>query len=120
MITGTKKSSLSPSQVIDRLAIAMAGGNFEIQKRENERIDFRHGTYLTQTATMMPKRGKITVQPDGDGSRVCFEIEVYGFAKYWLIFFAVIFCWMIFPPVVVYRALCYHPGKLMQNLLQTV
>ena len=98
----------------------MAGGNFEILNKGNQEIDFRHGTYLTQTATMLPKRGRIFVQPSDSGSLVRFEIEVYGFAKYWMLFFAVVFCWLIFPPIIIYRALKYHPKRLMLNLLQTL
>jgi hypothetical protein len=86
MNTGTQKSSLPPDQVIDRLVGAMAGGNFEILEKEARVIRFRHGTYLTQTATMLPKRGHISVLPADDGSLLQFEIEVYGFAKYWMIF----------------------------------
>lgn len=97
----------------------MAGGNFEILEKEARVIRFRHGTYLTQTATMLPKRGHISVLPADDGSLLQFEIEVYGFAKYWMIFFAVAFCWLIFPPIIVHRALCHHPEKLMRNLLQS-
>ena len=120
MNTGSKKSSFPPDQAIDRLCAAMAGGNFEIEHKDSNRISFRHGMYLTQTATMLPKRGAISVRPNDAGSLVQYEIEVYGFAKYWLMFFAVLFCWLIFPPIIVFRAMKHHPERLMKNLLQAV
>lgn len=118
MQTGSKKTSLSPTQAMDRLVGAMAGGNFEILEKEPGKIIFRHGTCLTQTVSMLPKRGSITIEPDGDGAIVRFEVEACGFPKYWLMFFGILFFWLIFPPLIVYRALNYHPKKLMENLFQ--
>jgi len=120
MITDTKQSILSPSEVIDRLKIVMAAGNFEIRRSSPEGISFRHGTYLTSSAPLLPKQGQIKVQLDENGSRIDYEIEVYGFVKYWMIFIGVIFFWVIFPPLLVHRALVHHPHQLMRNLLQAL
>ncbi|MGJ8651012.1 MAG: hypothetical protein ACSHX4_11680 [Opitutaceae bacterium] len=120
MITGSIQSDFTPSEVSDRLKVAMAAGNFEILSQSNERIDFRHGTYLTQSATLLPKHGSILITQNGSGSRVDYEIEISGFAKYWLAFFGIILCWLIIPAILVHRALFHHPDRLMKNLLQAI
>lgn len=120
MITGTAQSDFAPSEVFSRLRAAMAAGNFEIRSQSSETIDFRHGTYLTQSAPLLPKDGLIRITPSGSGSRVDYEIGVSGFAKYWMAFFGIAFCWLIFPAILVHRALFYHPDRLMKNLLQAI
>ena len=120
MITGSAQSDLAPGEVSSRLKAAMAAGNFEILSQSRERIEFQQGTYLTRSAPLLPKKGAIQISPDGSGSRVDYEIEVCGFAKYWMGFIGIAFCWMIFPAVIVYRALFHHPDRLMKNLLQAV
>jgi hypothetical protein len=120
MTTGTAQSDLPPSEVSSRLRAAMAGGNFEISSQSPDRIVFRHGTYLTQSAPLLPKRGTIFISPNESGSRIDYEIGVVGFAKYWMALFGIAFCWLIFPAVIVYRALFYHPDRLMKNLLQAI
>ena len=120
MITGSAQSDFAPSEVLNRLRAAMAAGNFEIRSQSPEMIDFRHGTYLTQSAPLIPKNGSIRITPSGAGSRVDYEIGVSGFAKYWMAFFGIAFCWLIFPAVLVHRALFYHPDRLMKNLLQAI
>ena len=120
MITGSAQSDFSPSEVVNRLKAAMAAGNFEIRNQSPEMIDFRHGTYLTQSAPLLPKNGSIRITPSGSGSHVAYEIGVSGFAKYWLAFFGIAFCWLIFPAVLVHRALFHHPERLMTNLLQAI
>ncbi|MGJ8653110.1 MAG: hypothetical protein ACSHX8_07540 [Opitutaceae bacterium] len=120
MITGSTQSDFTPSEVSDRLRTAMAAGNFEICNQTSERIEFRHGTYMTQSAPMLPKSGSIQITPSGSGTRVDYEIEIAGFAKYWMGFFGIIFCWLIIPAILVYRALFYHPDRLMKNLLQAI
>ncbi len=118
MESGSRTSALSVRQAEERLRTAMAAGNFEIEPNGPGELVFRYGTLLTQTATQLPKRGRVVIEPAGDGSRIAYEVEVYGFAKYWMIFFAILTCWVIFPPLIVHRALTYHPKRLMENLLQ--
>jgi len=120
MITGSTQSDFTPSEVLTRLRAAMAAGNFEILSQAPAMIVFRHGTYLTQSAPLLPKKGSIRITPNGSGSRVDYEIGVSGFAKYWMAFIGIAFCWLIFPAILVHRALCYHPDRLMKNLLQAI
>ena len=120
MISESFQSELEPGEVLSRLKSAMAGGNFEILSQSADRIEFRHGTYLTQSAPLLPKRGVIRIAPAGNGSRVDYEIGVSGFAKYWVGFIGVVFCWLIFPAVIAHRALFHHPRRLMRNLLQAI
>jgi len=98
----------------------MAAGNFEILDDSPLSIDFRQGTYLTQSAPLLPKTGTIRISPDGTGSNVKFEIGVTNFAKYWMIFVGVAFCWLIFPPILIHRALVHHPAQLMRNLMHAI
>jgi hypothetical protein len=120
MMTGARTIDRSSSEVLDRLKLAMSAGNFEITAITDCSISFRHGTYLTQSAPLLPKRGTIRIASRDHATDVSYEIEPTGFPKYWLIFVAIVFCWVIFPPILVYRALVHHPRQLMENLLQGI
>ena len=120
MITGSKIVARSPSEVLDRLKLAMSGGNFEITSQTDRSISFKHGTYLTQSAPMLPKKGTIRLAARGDGTELSYEITPTGFPKYWLLFIGVVFCWAIFPAILPYRALVHHPKRLMENLLEGI
>ena len=118
--TGSKQSELSPHEVIDRLKLTMASGNFEIVEQGAGKVRFLHGTYLTESAPLLPKVGEINVSATDGGSIINYRIEVRGFAKYWMLFCAVVFCWLVFPTIAIYRALTHHPDQLMKNLLNVV
>ena len=120
MITGSKIVAKRPEEALDRLKLAMSGGNFEITTATESSICFRHGTYLTQSAPLFPTKGTIRLVRRQDGTEISYEIEPTGFPKYWLTFFGILFCWAIFPPIVAYRTLVYHPKRLMENLLQGI
>ena len=117
MITGTKTTNQPLSRVFEKIRTILAGANCEILYQGKYSIRFRHGTYLTQTAPMLPKEGIFRFTADGGSTRVDYEVQISGFAKVWMTLFAVIFCWAIFPPVLVYRTLVYHPRKFMENML---
>jgi hypothetical protein len=120
MITGGRTVARSPAEVLDRLKLAMSGGNFEVTAATDKSISFKHGTYLTQSAPLFPKSGVIRLAAKGDGTEVTYEVQSTGFPKYWLLLFGVLFCWAILPPILAYRALVYHPRRLMENLLQGI
>ena len=120
MITGKRTVKRSPAEVIDRLKMAMAGGNYEITAATDTSLSFKHGTYMTESAPLLPKRGVIRVSPAKSGADVSYEIAVAGFPKVWMIIVATVFFWAIFPPILVHRALTYHPRRLMENLLQAI
>ena len=65
MIQGQRIINRPVAEVIDRLKLAMAGGNFEIVSATGATISFRHGTYLTESAPLLPKRGTLCVEPSG-------------------------------------------------------
>jgi hypothetical protein len=109
--------SKSPAEALDRLKLAMSGGNFEIIRVTDDTISFKHGTFLTQSAPQFPKHGTIRVAPADGGSEITYDVEPALFVRCWLIFFAVVFFWLIFPPIIAYRTLVYHPRRLMENLL---
>lgn len=127
MITESTKSHLPPNDLIDRLKIAMAEENFEIRQPSTNEIRFRHwGAYFSSSAPSrprkgeFPKRGRILIPPSENGSEIDYEIEVYGIVKYWMIFIGVVFCELIFPPILINRALSHHPRQLMRNLLRAI
>lgn len=120
MLTGSKFVDKSPDEVIDRLKLAMSGGNFEITDVTKNSITFKHGTVLTQDASNFPKKGIIHVNRCEESTYVTFAVEPVGFPTYWLTFIGIILCWLIFPPILAYRTLVYHPRKLMNNLLQCI
>ena len=98
----------------------MAAGNFRIVDETPGAFRFEHGTYMTSTAPLLPKHGRIGFFDDGDGTKVNYEVEVSGFARYWIAFIGIAFCWLIFPFILTRRALKVHPKLLMENLLQAV
>ena len=120
MITGNKMIAKRPADVLDRLRLAMSGGNFEVTALTDHSISFRHGTYLAQSAPLLPTRGVIMLVNSGDGTDVHYEIAPLWFAKFWLLLIATVFCWAVFPPILVHRALVHHPKRLMENLLQGI
>ncbi len=125
MISESITSPLSPIELTERLKIAMTAQNFEVHEPTPNEISFRRwGARYSSTSPSrpkrgeFPKRGQILIRPSGNGSHIDYEIEVYGIIKYWLILNAVIFCWLIFPPILIFRALSNQPRQLMRNLLQ--
>ena len=109
-----------PDDVHASIRRMMAAANFSIESESVNRIAFAHGTLLTQTASMLPKKGVITLTPTKDGTEVAYEIAVIGFAKWWILLVATVFFWLIFPPIIVYHTLVKQPQKLMDNLIAGV
>ena len=126
MITDSTQSHLSPAEVLDRLKTVMVAEQFEILESSSSEIRFRHGAYFSSTAPsfpkrgQFPKRGRIMIQPSEQGTQIDYEIEVYGLIRIWLFFVSVVCCWLIFPPILVYRALSTKPSQLMRKLLQAI
>ena len=120
MISGSKVIEKTPAKVMDRLKVIMAGANCEILASGENSISFRHGTYLTQTAPMLPKLGIIRLSEQGNSTLVHYSIKTAGLIRVWLVLMAVILCWAIFPPILVYRTLVHHPRVFMENLLAGV
>ena len=120
MASGNRTVSRTRDETMDRLKLAMSGGNFEITGQSDDWLSFRHGTYLTQSATLLPKAGTIRLVERGKVTDVSYEIDVSGLVSCWLTLVAVVFCWAIFPPILAYRALVYHPRRLMEDLLQAL
>jgi hypothetical protein len=95
----------------------LGSANCRVTHRDKHHVEFEHGTYLTQTATLMPKRGMIMLSETADGTQVAYDIALAGFARAWLIFFGIAFFWLIFPPIIVYHAMVVHPRAFVENLL---
>ncbi len=95
----------------------LAAANCEIVPATDSEIQFRHGTYLTQTASFLPKQANVRLERSSKGTLLSYDIQVAKPATVWLSLIAVVFCWLILPPIMVYRALVYHPQRFMENLL---
>ena len=117
MPTGTRTVKASPAEALDKLRMLLAAANCEIIHATDSAIQFRHGTYLTQTAPLFPKRANVRLERSPNGTLLSYDIHVSKLIVVWLSLFAILFCWLIFPPIIVYRALVYHPQRFMENLL---
>ena len=99
----------------------LAAANCSVSNGDsNDVIRFQHGTYLTQSAPLLPKSGSVHLATNSGGTNVSYQIKVSGFACGWMILVAVLTCWAIFPPILVYRALVIHPRRFIENLLEGI
>lgn len=117
MASGTRIVKASPFETADKLRMMLAAANCEITHASDSELDFQHGTYLTQTAPLFLKRAKIRLDPSRAGTSLNYDIHVAKPIVIWLSIFSILFCWLIFPPLIAYRALVYHPRRFMENLL---
>ncbi len=117
MISGSHFANGDLDSVREKLRVVMSGANCEVHWSTDTAADFRHGTYLTQTADMLPKRGSLRLEQQGDRVRVHWFVTTAPFAKFWLILVAVLGCWAVFPPLVVHHVLVRVPRRFMNNLL---
>ena len=119
MIVGKITSTLPAHEVFKLLKSTMISdsSDFEIQHTSTCEIFFTQGA-VNMRRGQHPKRGKILVQQNPDGSQIEFEIEVYGWIKYWIYFISLACFWLIFPPIIGYQALYITPRQLMRNLIK--
>ena len=119
MIVGKITSTLPANEVFKILKSTMISNcsDFEIQRTSTCEIFFTHGA-VNMRRGQHPKRGKIFVQKNLEGSQIDYEIEVYGWIKYWIYFISLACFWLIFPPILGYRALYITPHHLMRNLIK--
>ena len=121
MISGSRTIKKPIEEVTDRLRMMLAAANCSVSDGDgNGVIRFQHGTYLTQSAPLLPKSGTVHLATNSGGTNISYELHVSGFARAWMILVAVLTCWAIFPPILVYRALVVHPRRFMENLLEGV
>lgn len=121
MITGTRRVAKPLSQALDHLRMVLAGAGCETEILEEGRlIRFRHGTYLTQTAPLLPKEGTLTLSEAQGVTQVHYRVHARGPIRIYMIIIAVLFCWTVFVPLLVHRALVHHPRKFVENLLAGV
>ena len=120
MISGSRTIKKPIKKVKDRLRMMLAAANCSVSNGDGSIIRFQHGTYLTQSAPLLPKSGTVHLATNSSGTNVSYEIQVSGFARVWMILVAALTCWAIFPPILVYRALVVHPKRFIENLLTGV
>lgn len=121
MMTGSRTFEKPVHEVRDRLKMILAAANCSVSQESGENvIHFQHGTYLTQSATLIPKSCTIRLESLPNGTRASYEVGVSVFLRAWMIFVAVLTCWAVFPPILNYRALVVHPRRFMENLLDGV
>ena len=119
MIVGKITSTLPAGEVFKLLKSTMISNvsDFAIQHTSTFEIFFTHGA-VNMRRGQHPKRGKILVRQNPDGSQIDYEIEVYEWIKYWIYFISLACFWLIFPPILGYRALSITPRQLMRNLIK--
>lgn len=117
MITGSHFANGDLDSVREKLRLILSGANCEVDWLSDTAANFRHGTYLTQTADMLPKRGSLRLEQQGDQVHIHWTVTAAPFARYWLILVAVVFCWAVFPPFLVHHVLVRVPRRFMNNLL---
>jgi hypothetical protein len=117
VVTVSRSVPLPPGEILGKLKMILAAANCRVLSAGDDGVRFRHGTYLTQSAPLLPKECTLTFHPEGPSTRIDGDIRVAGPARIWLIFVAVVLCWAIFPPILVYRALVWHPRQFVENLL---
>ena len=120
MITGLHTSSKPVGEVTDKLRMILAAANCTVTASSDEEIEFRHGTYLTQSSPLFPKTGAFGFTPIEGGTRIDYNIALTPFPTVWLTIFGVLFCWLIFPAIAAYRAIKVHPKQMMENILAGV
>ena len=121
MISGSRTIKKPIEEVNDRLRMMLAAANCTVSNGDGkDTLRFQHGTYLNSSASLLPKSGTIYLAEHSGGTNVSYEIQVSGFLCAWMILVAVLTCWAIFPPILVYRALVVHPRRFIENLLQGV
>ena len=121
MISGTRTITKPIEEVNDRLRMMLAAANSTVSNGgAKDIIRFQHGTYLTESAPLLPKSGTIHLADHSGGTNVSYELQVSGFLCAWMILVAVLACWAIFPPILVYRAVVDHPTRFIENLLEGV
>jgi hypothetical protein len=120
MIEGSLTTTRSVAEVRAILRPVLAAADCEVLHEDDEMIRLRHGTYLASAAPLLPKAVVLRFSPEGDTTRVAYQVEVAGLVKAWAICVGGLFFWLVFPPILVHRALTHHPRRFMENLLRAV
>ncbi len=120
MSEGSVLASCSLQDAHEKIKALLAASNARVTDCAADRICFDHGTYMTQTASLLPKRAELFLSEVEDGVRIGYRISVNPGIRAYMIAVAVLFCWTIFAPVLVHRALVYHPKNFIENLLSGI
>jgi hypothetical protein len=117
MATGVVHINRSRDRIMEQLVNRLSAANCQLLSVGRDEVVFKYGTYLTSTAYLIPKKGRITLRRNGGKDSVLeWEIRVENPAKAWLIFIGTIFFWAIVPPVLVYHVLVNHTKRFGMNL----
>ncbi len=120
MISGIKHVNAPPAQVMAKLRALLAAAGWEIIESGDDFVSFRHGTWLTLAASMLPKRGTVRLTGLGDSTRIWYDIKAPALLVAWMTTLAVLLFWTVLVPVLVHSALVLHPRRLIENLLAGV
>jgi hypothetical protein len=118
MIAGSRSVPRPIAEVTDRLRLILASRACHCSEAEDGRvIHFRYGSSGTQAAPVLPLRGTFRLA-EGDGATaVSYQVHVATFMRVWLLLLATAFCWLVFPPILVYRALRVTPRSYAESIL---
>ncbi len=117
MSQGTIVVSRPVAEIEDRLTLLLAASNCRVERHQDRETTFSHGSYQAQSAPLLPKSGHIRLIPAASSTEVQWEIHIKPAAAAWMTFVGLAFCWTIFAPLLVYRALKVEPRTFMETLL---
>ncbi len=117
MISGSCPIGSTVEAVQDRLRLILAAANCEIIERGADIIRFRHGNDLSGNFSDLPKECEFRFEKEENGVRVNWSVSVRKPTRVFMIIWAMILFWAIFPPILARRALIHHPRRLVQNIL---
>ncbi len=117
MITGSRSVKQPRGEVMGKLRMLLAAAGCEIVVSGKDYVEFRHGTCLTRTVSLLPKRGTVRLNSFAGEVIVRYEISSPPFVRAWLTLVGVVFCWTIIAPVIAYLALAVYPRRFMEKLL---
>ena len=120
MATGTVVIAKSRAAIVDRLRGLLAAANCQIVQSSSGSLSFRHGTYLTQTATLYPKTCRLNFDEHDGTTTVHYDVHTAPLVSIFLTLWGILFCWTIIMPVIAYRTLVHHPKRFVENLLAGV
>lgn len=117
MITGSVIIHKPGPVVLEKLRGFLGAANCDVDQWSDHQVSFRHGTYLTQTATLFPKCCRLYLDESDGTTTVRYEVRVALPCAIFLTLWGILFCWTLIMPIVAYRSLVYHPRRFIENLL---
>jgi len=120
MVSGTKMVKKAPVYVFRKIKKSLARENFGVVGKDEKVLRFHYGAYRTSASPVLPIVGTVRISMDGALTRIDYEIDVVGAARFWLSVLAVLFCWAVVPPILIHRAMTSQPKRFMEGILGSI